>query len=84
LRLFFLKFSLFKPENGEKLLSGLAERLFSEQASIKIKYLGQTSQTFLPSPFDHQEAIKNLVETLLFHELNLQIFAIGHRVGSRW
>jgi len=75
-----LKFSLFKPENGEKLLSGLAERLFSEQASIKIKYLGQTSQTFLPSPFDHQEAIKNLVETLVFHELNLQIFAIGHRV----
>ena len=28
-----LKFSLIKPENGQTLLSGLAERLLSEQAS---------------------------------------------------
>ena len=36
-----LKFSLIKPENGQTLLSGLAERLLSEQASIKIKYQGK-------------------------------------------
>jgi acetate kinase len=75
-----LKFSLIKPENGETLLSGLAERLLSEQASIKIKYQGQKTQSALPSPFDHQTAITVLVETLAIYKLNLQIFAIGHRV----
>ncbi len=75
-----LKFSLIKPENGQTLLSGLAERLLSEQASIKIKYQVQTTQTTLQSPFDHQTAIAKLVEILVKHELNLQIFAIGHRV----
>ena len=74
-----LKFSLIKPENGQTLLSGLAERLLSEQASIKIKYQVQTTQTTLQSPFDHQTAIAKLVEILVKHELNLQIFAIGHR-----
>jgi len=75
-----LKFSLIKPENGESLLSGLAERLLSEQASIKIKYQGQSKQASLPSPFDHQAAIMSLVDTLALYEFNLQIFAIGHRV----
>jgi acetate kinase len=75
-----LKFSLIKPENGETLLSGLAERLLSEQASIKIKYQGKAAKTSLQSPFDHQTAIKKLVETLTNHQLNSQIFAIGHRV----
>lgn len=75
-----LKFSLIKPENGQTLLSGLAERLLSDQANIKIKYQGQKIQTTLQSPFDHQTAIEKLVETLIKHGLNLQIFAIGHRV----
>ncbi len=75
-----LKFSLIKPENGETLLSGLAERLLSEQASIKIKYRGQSKQSSLSSPFDHQTAIMSLVDTLALYEFNLQIFAIGHRV----
>jgi len=75
-----LKFSLIKPENGETLLSGLAERLLSEQASIKIKYQGQTEQSVLATPFGHQTAITALVARLRSYELNLQIFAIGHRV----
>jgi acetate kinase len=75
-----LKFSLIKPENGQILLSGLAERLLTEQANIKIKYQGQIIKTTLQSPFDHQTAIKKLVDTLVNNKLNLQIFAIGHRV----
>jgi len=75
-----LKFSLIKPENGETLLSGLAERLLSEQASIKIIYQGETEKSALPRPFDHQTAISTLVDTLSTNELTLQIFAIGHRV----
>jgi acetate kinase len=75
-----LKFSLIGQDNGEALLSGLAERLLSEQASIKIKYQGRTIVAPLFKPFDHETAIKKLVETLVNNQLNLQIFAIGHRV----
>jgi len=75
-----LKFSLINPNSGETVLSGLAERLLSEQASIKIKYQGQVIQGVLPSPYDHQYAIARLVEVLVLHELNLEIFAVGHRV----
>ncbi|MFB0981779.1 MAG: acetate kinase [Alteromonadaceae bacterium] len=75
-----LKFSLIRQDNGETLLTGLAERLLSEQASIKIKYHGQAIEAHLLRPFDHEAAITKLVEVLVTHELNLQIFAIGHRV----
>ncbi len=75
-----LKFSLIKPETGETLLSGLAERLLTDQASIKIKYQGQVSRSGLTAPFDHQLAIARLVETLASYELHLEIFAVGHRV----
>lgn len=75
-----LKFSLIKPENGETLLSGLAERLLSEQASIKINVKGQKKHTAIPHPFDHRTAIMALVDSLVSQQLNLQICAIGHRV----
>jgi acetate kinase len=75
-----LKFSLIEPKKGETVLSGLAERLLSDQASIKIKYQGKTAKSILSSPFDHQTAILTLVEALALYKLNLQIFAIGHRV----
>jgi len=75
-----LKFSLIKPETGETLLSGLAERLMSDQASIKIKYQEQVSQSVLLPPFDHQIAIARLVESLASYELHSAIFAVGHRV----
>lgn len=75
-----LKFSLINPESGKTLLSGLAERLLSEQACIKIKYQGQTAKSILTRPFDHQCAITRLVETLVLHKLDLEIFAVGHRV----
>jgi acetate kinase len=43
-----LKFSLIKLETGETLLSGLAERLLSDQASIKIKYQEQVTAPAVP------------------------------------
>lgn len=75
-----LKFSLINPENGNTLLSGLAERLLSEQATIKIKYDGKKQQQQVPTPFDHQAAIKALVSFLTAQELVDCISAIGHRV----
>ncbi|MFT7432180.1 MAG: acetate kinase, partial [Colwellia sp.] len=64
-----LKFSLIKPENGETLLSGLAERLLSEQASIKINVKGQKKHTAIPHPFDHRTAIMALVDSLVSQQL---------------
>lgn len=75
-----LKFSLIKPDNGETLLSGLAERLLSDQASIKINLKGQKKYSAIPHPFDHRTAIMALVDTLVSQQLSLQICAIGHRV----
>lgn len=75
-----LKFSLINPENGATLLSGLAERLLSEQAIIKIKHDGKKEQQSIPSPFDHQSAIQCLVAYLSEHDLITCISAIGHRV----
>ncbi len=75
-----LKFSLINPANGSTLLSGLAERLLSEHAIIKIKYNGDKQQYAVPAPFDHQTAISCLVDQLNQLSLTDCITAIGHRV----
>ena len=33
-----VKFSLINPDSGKSILSGIAERLYSDQAKIKIKH----------------------------------------------
>ena len=75
-----LKFSLMNPQSGEVIISGLAERLMSEQAIIKLKFQGNKTEQQLKSPFDHQQAISSLVEFLTKHQLKDAITAIGHRV----
>ena len=75
-----LKFSLINPENGATLLSGLAERLLSDEAIIKIKHIGDKEIQAIPSPFDHQTAIQSLVTYLAEYDLIACISAIGHRV----
>lgn len=83
-----LKFSLIDPKNHQTYLSGLAERLLSEQATIKIEQLdGTLIKQSLPVPYDHTSAIEVIVKAL--HQLKLadNILAIGHRVvhgGERY
>lgn len=82
-----LKFSLINPVTGETLLSGLAERLLSELAIIKIKHQGKKNQHPIPAPFNHQSAIQCLVAQLKQLSLVECITAIGHRVvhgGERY
>ena len=82
-----LKFSLINPVTGETLLSGLAERLLSELAIIKIKHQGKKDQHAIPAPFNHQSAIQCLVAQLKQLSLVECITAIGHRVvhgGERY
>lgn len=75
-----LKFSLMDAVSGQTYLSGLAERLSSADASIKIEYNDDKEVQNLNAPYDHECAIAVIVSKL--HELNLadQIFAVGHRV----
>lgn len=75
-----LKFSLIKPKTGEIFLSGLAERLLSKDASIKINFQNKSIVNKLLAPYDHQSAIGTLVNHLTEQNFHLQIFAIGHRV----
>lgn len=75
-----VKFSLIKPENGETILDGLAERLLTDQAVIKIEQ-DDVKKTFeLPDPYNHQAALSLLVEQLNERNLVDGIGAIGHRV----
>lgn len=66
--------------SGETYLSGLAERLSSADASIKIEYNDDKEVQNLEAPYDHECAIAVIVSKL--HELNFadQIVAVGHRV----
>ena len=68
------------PQSGDVLISGLAERLMSEQARIKIKFQGNKTEQALVTPFDHQQAITALVSFLAEQNLKDSITAIGHRV----
>lgn len=75
-----LKFSLINPETGETILSGLAERLLSKEASISIKYAGEKNTHHISTPYDHEAAVAALVQDLTQHQLISGISAIGHRV----
>ena len=75
-----LKFSLIDPTSGDSLLSGLAERLMSPQASIKVKGVENSFSENLTAPYDHQSALTTLVKTLYKLNLVTHIIAIGHRV----
>ncbi len=74
-----LKFSLFIGDNSEADLTGIAERLATEQAEISWKYQGQKSEVKLADA-DHAQVLKKLFAVL--SELNLfdSLTAIGHRV----
>ena len=75
-----LKFSLIDPKTTEELVSGIGERLLSNDAVIKFKANG-TKQTFdLPAPFDHQTAVAALVDYLQQNNLQQDVIAVGHRI----
>lgn len=75
-----LKFSLMDAVSGQTFTSGLAERLLTPEACIKVEHDGKKEETGLTAPFDHESAIAVIVSKL--HEFNLadHIVAVGHRV----
>ncbi|WP_462158206.1 acetate kinase [Pseudoalteromonas sp. GB56] len=75
-----LKFAVMNAETGEELLSGLAERLLNDDATIKYKIAGSKHQNALPSNADHKVAIDTLVALINERALADNIIAVGHRV----
>lgn len=75
-----LKFALIDVATKEESLSGLAQRLGSDQASITIKYDGDKQTMALTAPYLHQAALAKLIEFLKTNSLTDTIVAIGHRV----
>ncbi|WNC67145.1 acetate kinase [Thalassotalea nanhaiensis] len=75
-----LKFSLIEPISGEVMVAGVAERLLSKHAFVKVAFKGSKETTPLIVPFDHQVAVNFIVEFL--HENNLVecLSAVGHRL----
>ena len=80
-----VKFSLIQALTGETLLSGLAQCLLTQDASITIKQTkdseNQNKETLkLSVPFDHKNALSILVAKLGEYNLVAKIKAVGHRV----
>lgn len=73
-----VKFSLFSSARKE-LVSGLAERLGSEEACLSIKDEGGKAQLSLPRA-GHEEAIRALLEQLSERGALGTLAAVGHRV----
>ncbi len=75
-----LKFSLMDAITGKVFVDGIAERLMTSAATIKINMLDKHNKLSLNAPFDHKIAIEKLVELLTQANLIEKISAIGHRV----
>ncbi len=74
-----LKFSVLDTDTEALLASGIAERLTTKEASLKMVDLDGTShQEVLPGA-DHRAALLRII-ALLGHGQKLEIKAIGHRI----
>ena len=74
------KFAVIDSGSGEAMLTGLAERLGTAQASIGIKHDGNKVSTQLTGLGDHLAAINHLVNALKKLQLESTLLAVGHRV----
>ncbi len=76
-----LKFAVIEPQNQRVLMSGLAQRLNSSNASIEYVAASETqSHTITPQNTNHEGAIESVLSILKQHQLLEQISAVGHRV----
>jgi acetate kinase len=77
-----LKFAVINADNGNEIISGLAECFNLPDARIKWKISGKKEATHLPSNSAHSAAISYIVEDIIKKEQGLadQFVAVGHRV----
>ncbi len=76
-----LKFAVIEPQSQQILMSGLAQRLNSSNASIEYTGARDTqAHTIAPQSTDHEGAIESVLSILKQHQLLEHISAVGHRV----
>lgn len=75
-----LKFSLICLSTKDSLLTGIAERLGSDSASLTIKQDKKKLTNKLASPYNHQQAISYILAYLQDLRFDKSIIAIGHRL----
>ncbi|WP_435236314.1 acetate kinase [Psychromonas sp. PT13] len=77
-----LKFAVINANDGDEVISGLAECFNLPDARIKWKISGKKGATNLPPNSAHSEAISYIVEQIINKEEGLaeQFVAVGHRV----
>jgi acetate kinase len=74
-----LKFAVINSQSGEQYISGLAERLESDDAQISIKTAEQKDIISIKNG-GHSEALDEILARLDQHQLLDNISAVGHRV----
>jgi acetate kinase len=77
-----LKFAVINANNGDEIISGLAECFNLPDARMKWKIAGKKDATHLPANSAHEAAISYIVEDIIKKEEGLaeQFVAVGHRV----
>lgn len=75
-----LKFAIIDAQSGKETLSGLAECLGLENASLKYKLNGNKHTVSLAQNAQHAQAISVLVQLINDNKLSDQLIAVGHRV----
>ncbi|TEW52061.1 acetate kinase [Psychromonas algicola] len=77
-----LKFAVINANNGDEVISGLAECFNLPDARIKWKFDGKKEEANLPENSAHSEAISFIVEDIIkkIDGLAEQFIAVGHRV----
>jgi len=77
-----LKFAVINANNGDEVISGLAECFNLPEARIKWKFDGKKEEKNLPANSAHSAAISFIVEDIIkkIDGLEEQFIAVGHRV----
>ncbi|WP_022940420.1 acetate kinase [Psychromonas hadalis] len=77
-----LKFAVINANNGDEVISGLAECFNLPDARIKWNVSGKKDAIHLPANSAHSEAITYIVEEIIKKEVGLaeQLIAVGHRI----
>ena len=77
-----LKFAVINANNGDEIISGLAECFNLPDARMKWKFDGKKESTNLPANSAHPAAISYIVENIIkkIDGLEAQFIAVGHRI----
>ncbi|MFC3122242.1 acetate kinase [Agaribacter flavus] len=76
-----IKFAIVAVNNGESILSGLAENLGSDNSTLKISHAKTSTSYSLPANCKHESALSSINNILNeYQDLKQKVVAIGHRV----